>query len=169
MQQTVEPTQAEIDALSVEYQAYVEGLRVDWLAQNQVKSRDVYEVMRPEEQAGVHQRIAQWGYYITPFAEAWWKERGFGITWPEDNSKPIQVYRLDTTQAPVEIRSIEKDRKHEIGYLLLVQQLQRDGLLLNATFKNQLNEATSTLGIPEEDLRDFAALIVQDVLEHVAL
>lgn len=84
-------TRAEIDALSAEYKTYINGLRADWLAQNRVKSKDVYEVMRPEEQALVHRRIAEWADYVTPYAEAWWKERGYGVKWPDDNSKPMQV------------------------------------------------------------------------------
>ena len=86
--------QSEVDALNAEYEVYVRKLRTEWLSQNRVDSNDVYEVMRPEQRAEVHQRIAQWGRYITPLAEAWWKERGYGVIWPEDDSKPMQVYRL---------------------------------------------------------------------------
>jgi hypothetical protein len=87
--------QSEVDALNAEYEVYVRKLRTAWLSQNRVNSNDVYEVMRPEQRAEVHQRIAQWGRYITPLAEAWWKERGYGVIWPEDDSKPMQVYRLE--------------------------------------------------------------------------
>ena len=53
-------------------------------------------------------------------------------------------------------------RKHEIAYLLLKQQLQRDGLVLNARFKEQLNNAHETLSIPVEEIDAFALLIAQD-------
>ena len=86
--------QTEIDALNVEYQGYIHKIRVQWLARNRINSRDVYEVMRSAEQATVHQRIAQWSIHITPLAEAWWKERGYGVIWPDDDSKPMMVRRL---------------------------------------------------------------------------
>jgi hypothetical protein len=89
-----EPTQAEINVLNDEYKAYIDRLRVAWLAENRVHSRDVYEVMRPEDQRRVHARIAQWATYVTPFAEAWWKERGFGVIWPDDNAEPMRIYKL---------------------------------------------------------------------------
>lgn len=54
-------TQSEVEALSNEYRAFINKLKGTWLSNNRVDSRDVYEVMRPEEQAQVHQRIAQWG------------------------------------------------------------------------------------------------------------
>lgn len=86
---------AEVEALDKEYRAYIDKLRAAWLSENRMSSRDVYEVMRPEERARVHQRIAQWRSYITPFAEAWWRERGYGVVWPADDSKPIQFYKLE--------------------------------------------------------------------------
>jgi hypothetical protein len=87
--------QAEFDNMNTEYRAYISKLRAEWLARYEVRSFEVYEVMRPEEQAEVHQRVAQWARYITPLAEAWWKERGYGVIWPTDDSKPMQVYMLD--------------------------------------------------------------------------
>ncbi len=33
---------------------------------------------------------------IGPVAEAWWKERGYGCVWPEDDSEPMKVYELET-------------------------------------------------------------------------
>ena len=91
----VPPAQAEFDALDEEYRAYISELKVSWLVQNRFDSWDVYEVMRPEERKKVHQRIAQWGRYITPFAEAWWKKRGYAVVWPDDDSKPMQVCKLE--------------------------------------------------------------------------
>lgn len=88
-------TQAEIDALFAEHKAYIDDLKRKWLAQNRMDSKDVYEVMRPQEREEVHRRIAQWGRYITPIAEAWWEERGYGVVWPEDNSETMRVFRLE--------------------------------------------------------------------------
>ena len=87
--------QAEFEALDKEYHAYIDTLRADWLAQNQVDSKNVYEIMSPEEHAKVHGRIAQWSRYITPLAEAWWKKRGYAVIWPDDDSKPMKVCRLE--------------------------------------------------------------------------
>jgi hypothetical protein len=86
--------QAEVDDLNVEYKKYIEGLWARWIPENRVRSRDVFEVMRPEEQAKVRRVADLWADYVTPFAEAWWKERGYGVIWPKDNSKPMQVYKL---------------------------------------------------------------------------
>jgi len=83
--------QSEVDVLTEKYRKYIGKLKAEWLSGNRVASRDVYEVMRPNERAEVHQRIAAWGEYITPFAETWWKERGYTIVWPADNSKPVQL------------------------------------------------------------------------------
>lgn len=54
-------------------------------------------------------------------------------------------------------------RKFEIGYFLLIQQRQREGLLLNTRFKQQLDDATATLNIPKEEMMEFALLIAVDV------
>jgi hypothetical protein len=58
---------------------------------------------------------------------------------------------------------MRKERKFEIGYLLFVQRLQKEGVLFNTTLKHQLDEASSTLQIPQGDMRDFAVLLAQDV------
>ena len=87
--------QTGLEALWKEFKEYVDALKREWLRQNRVDSRDVYEVMRPEEREKVHGRIRQWESYITPLAEAWWRERGYSVTWPDDNSKPMQVQRLE--------------------------------------------------------------------------
>lgn len=91
----VASAQTEFDALNNEYGAYITELRTNWLTQNRVESGGVYEVTRPEERAKVHRRIAQWGRYITPLAEAWWKERGYGVIWPAHDSEPMKVYKLE--------------------------------------------------------------------------
>jgi hypothetical protein len=88
--------QSEVDALDKEYREYVERLRIPWLFENRVRSKNVYEVMDEEERKEVHERMAAWSRYITPLAEAWWKKRGYGIIWPDDDSKPVQLYKLGT-------------------------------------------------------------------------
>jgi len=84
----------EFDVLDQEYRAYIDKLKTEWLQHNRMRSQDVYEVMRPQEQAEVHRRMDQWKRYVTPLAEAWWKEHGYGVVWPDDDSKPIQVHKL---------------------------------------------------------------------------
>lgn len=89
-----ESAQDEFDALSKEFEKYINELKRKWLSQNRIDSRDVYEVMSQTQRAEVHRRIAQWSSYITPLAEAWWKERGYGVTWPADDSKPMLIRKL---------------------------------------------------------------------------
>lgn len=85
---------SETETLWREFKAYVDALKTAWLRDNRIDSKDVYEVMRPEDQQRVRGRITQWEAYITPLAEAWWKERGYGVIWPDDNSKPMHIQRL---------------------------------------------------------------------------
>ncbi len=86
--------ESEVRSLDIEYRAYIARLRADWDAHHPFRSNDVFEVMRPEERRRLQQHIEQWGRYVEPFAEAWWKERGYGVIWPDDNSKPMQVHKL---------------------------------------------------------------------------
>ena len=85
-------------ALDNEYREYIGKLKTSWLSINQVESKRVYEVMYPHEQAEVQGKISAWSRYITPLAEAWWKERGYGCVWPEDDSESMKVYELDTVK-----------------------------------------------------------------------
>lgn len=85
------------EVLDKEYQVYIQKLKWDWTNKNNPPSfQHVYEILRPEEHAQIDQYRADWANYVTPFAEAWWKERGYGIIWPEDNSKLTQIYKLET-------------------------------------------------------------------------
>jgi hypothetical protein len=84
-------TQDKYDVLDIEYKKYVLGLRKDWITENRSTSRDVIEVMSPEECKKVHDIIDQWGRYIAPLAEEWWKVYGGTIIWPEDNAEPMRV------------------------------------------------------------------------------
>jgi hypothetical protein len=86
-----------IDALNKEYEVYINDLRYRWLKKNRVYSKNVLEVMDSFERELVEKCIARWEEYITPLAEVWWKKRGYGVIWPDDNSKPMKVYKLETT------------------------------------------------------------------------
>ena len=88
--------QAKVDALNAEYKAYVDRLRAKWTRQNRVDSNDVFEVMHPSEREEVYRVITRWAAYITPLAEAWWRRRGYGVIWPDDNSKPMKLCRLES-------------------------------------------------------------------------
>lgn len=90
----VAASSTELNTLWEEHKAYVGDLKATWLVQNRMNSRNVLEVMPPQERAEVHRRIAEWARYITPLAEAWWKERGYRVVWPDDNSKSMQVFKL---------------------------------------------------------------------------
>lgn len=89
------PTQDEVNVLNNEYEIYIEQIKRDWTSRNQVESKNVFEVMDEVERKLVGEKILSWGTYITPLAEAWWKQRGFGVIWPDDSSKPMKLYRLD--------------------------------------------------------------------------
>ena len=89
--------QEEFDAYNAEYAKYIQGLKSEWLSQNRIwNTKNVYETMSSRERDEVHGRIGQWSRYITPLAEAWWAERGYSITWPEDDSDPVQICKLQT-------------------------------------------------------------------------
>ena len=87
--------QGEVHALYLEFKAYIKALQIDWLRENRPESRDVYEVMSNHDRREVHNCIRRWEEYVTPIAEAWWRERGYGVVWPDDNSQAMQVYRLE--------------------------------------------------------------------------
>jgi hypothetical protein len=88
--------QSNFNALQEEFKNYVEELKRKWLAQNKIYSVNVLEAMTKIELDEVKRRIRQWGVYIQPLAEAWWKERGYGVTWPDDDSKPVRYHKLET-------------------------------------------------------------------------
>jgi len=58
---------------------------------------------------------------------------------------------------------MDNQRKFEIAYLLLKQQLKEDRLAFNARFKTQLDNAAKTLEIPNQEVEEFAVLITRDV------
>src|SRR4051812_18960019 len=91
----VSSEKAEFNALLAEFSTYEGKLRATWLAENRPRSNELYELMRPEERAQVHACMARWAAYITPLAEAWWEERGYEITWPDDDSKPVRYSKLE--------------------------------------------------------------------------
>lgn len=88
------PTQNDFDVLNREYKEYIEGLKRKWVPKNQVHSKDVFEVMDRFDREKVEQKMKDWERYITPLAEDWWKDRGYGVIWPDDNTKPMQVLLL---------------------------------------------------------------------------
>lgn len=89
--------QAEVDALNVQYQTFIEELQVRWLQENNTRPQAwrLYE-LDAEERQRVDGVTRRWGQYITPIAENWWKERGFGIVWPETLSETCKIYKLHT-------------------------------------------------------------------------
>ncbi len=91
----VSEAQVEVEALNTEYKVYIQGLWANWLSENRMRSQNVYEVMDSREREEVRRRVRQWEVYVTPFAEAWWKERGYEVCWPDDSSKPMLVRKLE--------------------------------------------------------------------------
>lgn len=98
---TTNITQADVDALDREYRNYIGELRRAWLRENNNPPRGghVYEIDL-EEQRRVAGVIRRWSEYITPVAEKWWQERGFGVVWPDDPFSPtMHVFPLGTEAA----------------------------------------------------------------------
>lgn len=92
---TEENQKMEFQALDAEYQEYIRRLKIEWMIKNPFNSRDVMEIWDDRERERATQHLNGWKCYITPLAEAWWKERGWGIIWPDDDSKPTQCYKLE--------------------------------------------------------------------------
>jgi hypothetical protein len=105
-----ERQQKEFQAYNLEYTEYIGQLKSEWLSKNRRRSNgfggsDLYETMSEQEREKVHNTMDQWPKYITPFAEAWWKERGYGVIWPENNSETMKLYLLDSVENQCEERA----------------------------------------------------------------
>ncbi len=87
--------QTAFEQLCPDYRAYIEQLRTAWLETKRVTSKKVLELMCPDERAEVDVRVAEWARHVTPLANAWWKERGYGVIWPADDTKPEQHFKLE--------------------------------------------------------------------------
>lgn len=85
------PATQRFEILNIEFHQYVEKLRREWKIKNRSYPSKVYETMNSKEQAEVHNKILAWREYITPIAEAWWKERGFELFWPDDDNQPCTL------------------------------------------------------------------------------
>jgi len=84
------------DALNEEYNEYVQKLKQEWLMKNPVSSDRVYETMDRHEMDEVEKKRVQWDHYIRPLVEAWWKERGYEIIWPDESSKKVKIRKIYT-------------------------------------------------------------------------
>ena len=73
----------EFQKLHLEYKEFVIILRMSWTSQNRSSSDKPYELMSYKKRKEVDDIIMRWQEYITPLAEAWWKERGWTIHWPK--------------------------------------------------------------------------------------
>ncbi len=83
------------ESLCKEFRIYIDELKTKWKVNNRPPQfKDVYEILRPDEKAQIESHINNWDRYITPIAEEWWKQRGYGVNWPDDNSKPVGYYKL---------------------------------------------------------------------------
>jgi hypothetical protein len=73
-----------LEFLNFEYRVYLKELCREWLAQNHSLPRDVREVK------------ARWIRYMTPLADAWWRERGYSVVWPDGGgTEPVKVHKLE--------------------------------------------------------------------------
>lgn len=87
-----EELKVQFDALHAEYVQHMENLKRNWLLLNNTihNHPDCYEVMRDKDRAEVDGILRSFDVYITPIAEKWWKDRGWTIQWPANNSDPCQ-------------------------------------------------------------------------------
>lgn len=100
---TAEQTeQAEFKELCKQFKEYAEDLKRKWDTQNPLHTVNVLEVMSRTELEQVQRHLQRWASYVEPLAEAWWKERGYGVKWPADNSKPVSYHKLQSSGQPSE-------------------------------------------------------------------
>jgi hypothetical protein len=85
----------EFDSLNPLYEKYIRELQAKWYRKNPFRSDKVIEIWDAHDRERANSYTADWAYYVTPFAEAWWKERGYGIIWPDDDSQPVAFYKLE--------------------------------------------------------------------------
>lgn len=90
--------QLEAYTLGKEYKVYIDTLWARWIMEHPFHCRNVYEAMDPWEREELQRHIDKWGVYITPFAEKWWRERGYGVRWPEQNTEPMKIFKLETAK-----------------------------------------------------------------------
>jgi len=81
--------------LDIEYQRFISNERIKWHIENRFHSRNVWEVMSEYERKEVAEYTKKWARHITPISEKWWKERGYGVIWPENDEDPMKVYELE--------------------------------------------------------------------------
>jgi hypothetical protein len=89
---TREELEAQFHVLQAEYTEHMESLKHAWLRENNTMRGhpECYEVMRDKDRQQVHSVMRSYHSYITPIAEKWWKDHGWTIHWPKDNSDPCQ-------------------------------------------------------------------------------
>ncbi|MCA9353701.1 hypothetical protein KC842_02410 [Candidatus Nomurabacteria bacterium] len=88
--------------LNKQYEKFIFKLRWDFFSkrENKIPTSDkVVEIMTQQEREDLRRlqsvAINRWNEYVTPIAEKWWRDRGWGVIWPDDDSKPMQAYKLD--------------------------------------------------------------------------
>ena len=74
--------QTEFEALHEKFVISVQEEKMAWLATNRSRSKDVLEVMSPQDREEVRSIIARWSKHATTFAEEWWRVRGYEVIWP---------------------------------------------------------------------------------------
>ncbi len=85
---------AKIKKLIPAYIRYITQEKCKWIAQNRMYN--VIEVMSNVELAELNRRTGLLREHVTRLAEEWWKQRGYGIQWPDDDNEPMGIYPLQT-------------------------------------------------------------------------
>jgi hypothetical protein len=86
--------QTTCNALKVDYEAYIEQLKMAWNKENPFDSDRVVQTWNASERERWNQHAARWAKYVTPLAEQWCKEKGYRIIWPDDNTQPTRFEKI---------------------------------------------------------------------------
>jgi hypothetical protein len=90
----MEQIQPDRKLLSKEYKKYAEEEKRNWMRQNGLPMKVLYPLMDRQQRKRADDLRKKWSEHITRLAEEWWKKRGYGCIWPENDYAPMQTYKL---------------------------------------------------------------------------
>ena len=61
---------------------------------------------------------------------------------------------------------MDEKRKGEIAIVLLKYRMGREGIRLNPDFKRDLGNVAKETGIPQNELKEFGRILVEELLEE---
>lgn len=96
--------------LNEEYQRYIAGERTRWIEARGIRTDTLAPLLSQEARNKIENLSHAWSEHITPLAEAWWNQRGYGVVWPEEHTRPMQVYKLSNKDS-----QDEQQQCHELA------------------------------------------------------